>query len=73
MTLSAGELDINTAAALGTGTITISGGSIDNSSGGAITLSNNHAQNWNASFTFVGSSNLNMGTGRGDAGREIQR
>ena len=63
VTLSAGELDINNAAALGTGTFTVSGGSIDNSSGGAITLSNNNAQNWNASFTFVGSSNLSMGTG----------
>ena len=63
VTLSAGELDINNAAALGTGTFTINGGSIDNSSGAAITLSNNNAQNWNASFTFVGSNNLSMGTG----------
>src|SRR4029077_18849597 len=32
-------------------------------SGGAITLSNNNAQAWNADFAFTGTQNLNLGTG----------
>ncbi len=64
MTLSTGQLNINGATAVGTGTLTIAGGTtIDNSSGGSITLSNNNPQTWNGSFTFTGSSNLNLGTG----------
>jgi len=63
-TLSAGTLNINNATAIGSGTFTISGAStIDNTSGGAITLSNNNAQNWNADFTFTGTNALNLGTG----------
>ena len=45
-TLSAGQLNINNATAIGTGTMTISGGTIDNTSGAAITLSNNNAMVW---------------------------
>ena len=59
----AGTLNINNATAIGTGTFTINGGTIDNTSGGAITLSNNNAQTWASSFTFTGTSNLSMGTG----------
>ena len=62
-TLSAGTLDINNAAAVGTGTFTINGGTIDNTSAGAITLSNNNTQTWGGSFTFTGTKNLNLGTG----------
>ncbi len=63
-TLSAGQLNINNAAALGTGAFTIGGGSIDNTSGADLTLTNNNTQNLNASFTYVGSANsLNLGTG----------
>jgi fibronectin-binding autotransporter adhesin len=63
-TLSAGTLNINNASALGTGTFTIGNVStIDNTSGGALTLSTNNAQNWNANFTFTGTNNLNLGTG----------
>ncbi len=62
-TLSAGQLNINNATALGTGTFTISGGTIDNTSGGSITESNNNAQAWNGNFTFTGSNALNLGTG----------
>jgi fibronectin-binding autotransporter adhesin len=62
--LSAGQLDINSATALGTGAYTINGTvSMDNTSGNAITLTNNNAQSWDTGFTFVGSNNLNMGTG----------
>ena len=61
--LSAGQLNINHLNAIGTGTFTISGGSIDNTSAGAITLATNNPQVWNADFTFVGTRNLNLGTG----------
>ena len=60
------QLNINNAAALGTGTFTISGGDngkIDNTSGSAITLSTNNAQSWSNNFAFVGSNDLNLGTG----------
>jgi autotransporter-associated beta strand protein len=69
--LSAGQLNINngtagtiTSSAIGTGTFTISGGSIDNTSSGDVTLGPNNSQNWNGDFTYVGNAhNLNLGTG----------
>jgi autotransporter-associated beta strand protein len=62
-TLNLGTLNINSATALGTGTFIIASGSIDNTSAGAITLTNNNIQNWNGNFTFTGTQNLNLGTG----------
>ena len=63
-TLASGTtLRINNATALGTGTFTINGGTIDNTTAGTITLSNNNAQTWNGDFTFTGTQSLNMGTG----------
>src|SRR5438094_4026457 len=63
-TLASGTtLRINNATALGTGTFTINGGTIDNTTGASITLSNNNAQAWNGDFTFTGTQSLNMGTG----------
>src|SRR4029077_17403213 len=69
-TLNGGStLNINAAgtsstnSAIGTGTLTINGGTIDNTSGSAITLATNNAQAWNGDFTFAGSNNLNLGTG----------
>src|SRR5207247_1602599 len=64
VTLSAGQLNINNAQALGTvaGTFTISGGTIDNTSGGSITTLN-YPQAWNGDFTFTGTNALNLGTG----------
>ena len=62
-TLSSGGLDINNNGALSSGAFTISGGTIDNTSGIGITLSNNNTQNWNGDFTFIGTNNLNLGTG----------
>ena len=56
-----GTLRINSATAIGTGTLTMNGGNLDSGSG--ITLSTNNAQAWNSNFTFVGSNNLNLGTG----------
>ena len=64
-----GTLSINnggsggTDSAIGTGTFTITAGTIDNTSGGPITLSTNNTQAWNANITFTGSNDLNMGTG----------
>ena len=63
-TLASGTtLRINNATALGTGTFTINGGTIDNTTGASITLSNNNAQAWNGDFTFTGTQSLNLGTG----------
>src|SRR6202000_642724 len=56
------QLNINNAAALGSGTFTIGGGTIDNTSGASITL-NNIAQSWRWGFSFLGANHLNMGTG----------
>jgi autotransporter-associated beta strand protein len=67
ITLSAGQLNINSSTALGygfgIGFFTISGGAIDNTSAGAVTLVNNNPQNWNADFTFIGTKDLNLGGG----------
>ncbi len=63
-TLASGQLNIANAAALGSGTLTMAGGSFDNTSGGSMTLANNIPQAWNSSFTYVGSANnLNLGAG----------
>jgi autotransporter-associated beta strand protein len=58
-----GTLNINSATALGTGTFTISGGTINNTSSGAVTLTNNNVQAWNGNFAFTGTKDLNLGTG----------
>ncbi len=63
VTLNGGQLTLNNASALGTGTLTIGDNTIiDNGSGGDLTLANN-PQVWNGSFTFAGSANLNLGLG----------
>src|SRR5262249_17294888 len=65
---NAGTLNINSSTALGTSALTIAGGTIDNTSGSAITLSNNNVQNWNGDFasfqsSSTNTSDLNLGTG----------
>ena len=60
-TLSAGLLNLGNSAALGAGALTINGGSLDNTSGGPLTLTN--AENWNGGFAFKGTSPLNTGAG----------
>ena len=63
-TLNGGTLAINSATAIGNGTLTIKGGTLDNTSGSAITLTNNNTQNWNGDFSFLGTNgSLNIGTG----------
>ena len=63
-TLSAGQININTTSALGTGTFAVAHGTtFDNASGGAISNANNNAVNLGGTNTFAGSSSLNLGTG----------
>jgi autotransporter-associated beta strand protein len=59
-TLNAGTLQLGNASALGTGPLTITGGSLDVTTGISM---GNIAQNWNGDFTFVGTANLTIGNG----------
>ncbi len=61
--LGGGLLNLGTSGALGSGTLAISGGSLNNTSGAAMTLGGNIPQAWNSNFAFVGSNPLNLGTG----------
>jgi len=62
--LTTGTLNINNTNALGgvTGTFIINGGTIDNTSGSAITTVS-YPQTWGNDFTFTGTNNINLGTG----------
>jgi len=69
-TLTAGQLNIDYGgvssanSAIGTGTFTIAGGVIDNTSAGDVTLLSNNTITWTGDFTYAGSiHNLNVGTG----------
>ncbi|MGD0384403.1 MAG: autotransporter-associated beta strand repeat-containing protein, partial [Thermoguttaceae bacterium] len=62
-TLNAGTLNINNVSALGTGTLTINGGTIDNTSNADIVISSANAQTWNGAFAFTGTKNLDFGAG----------
>ncbi|MCX7046853.1 MAG: autotransporter-associated beta strand repeat-containing protein [Candidatus Sumerlaeota bacterium] len=65
-TLQSGQLNINSATAIGgtTSTFVINGGTFDNTSAADLLLLNNNAQNWNGDFAYAGSlRNLNLGTG----------
>ncbi|MFA5934346.1 MAG: LamG-like jellyroll fold domain-containing protein [Candidatus Paceibacterota bacterium] len=61
-TLNAGTLNINSAGAIGAGSLIIVGGTIDNTSVSAVTLSGNNAQTWSGDITFGGTNDLNLGT-----------
>jgi autotransporter-associated beta strand protein len=53
-----------TQSAIGTGPLTIGlNTTVNNTSGGAVTLRTNNAQTWNGDWTYAGSADLNMGTG----------
>ena len=59
-----GTLVLNNATAIGTGALTMAiGGTLDNTSAGAITLTTNNLQTWNGDVNFTGTQSLNMGTG----------
>ena len=62
LTLNAGTLNINNGTAIGTGTFTLNGGTID-VPGGDITFTNNNPEVWATDFQFIGTHNLNTGTG----------
>ncbi len=62
VTLTAGTLNIGKAAAIGVNAFTINGGSFDNIFGAAMTLNNNPLK-LNGSFIFIGSNDLDTGTG----------
>ena len=63
LALNAGALSLNSATALGAGRLTVNAGTLDNTSGAALTNLNNNPQTWNGSFTFNGTTNLHLGTG----------
>ena len=60
--LTLGTLILGNSSALGTGTLTFNGGTLDSSVANLVNSQNN-AQNWNADFTFAGTNSLNLGTG----------
>ena len=62
-TLATGGLNVNNPYALGTGPLTISGGTLGSNAGTDVTVAANNAENWNGDFTFAGSNNLNLGAG----------
>jgi autotransporter-associated beta strand protein len=59
--VNAGTLKLGNAAALGTGTLTINGGTLDVTT--SLTIANTNAQVWNGTFGYVGTTTLNMGNG----------
>ncbi len=66
--MDAGKLNLNSSTALGgnttaVGTFIITGGTLDNTSGGTITLVNNNTQSWYDDYSFAGTNDLNMGNG----------
>jgi len=69
-TLKAGKLNLNNATALVSTNLTllVQGGTIDNTSGAALTLTSNNPQTWNGDFAFgtasgTATNSLTMGTG----------
>jgi autotransporter-associated beta strand protein len=61
--LNGGLLNLGNSAALGSGILAIGGGTLDNTSGTAMTLAGNIPQNINGNIFFLGGSPLNTGTG----------
>ena len=65
-TFTGGTLNLGNAGALGNGAFTVSAGSaktLNNTTGGLLTMSTVTSQAWNDDFTFTGSNDLDMGTG----------
>jgi fibronectin-binding autotransporter adhesin len=61
-TIGTGKLVLGSPNAIGANTLTIGSGNLDSIVPNLVNA-NNNPQNWNASFGFVGSQNLNLGTG----------
>ncbi len=68
-TVNAGTVNIGNASALGAAasTLTLSGGTLDNTSGAALTT-NNHPLVINGDFAFTGTNPLNLGAGAANLG-----
>ena len=69
-----GTLNLNSPTALGTGALILGGSqtlTLNNTSGGNITLLNSNAQSWNRSLTFAGTRNLNLGQGSVTLGANV--
>lgn len=62
-TLNAGKLNLDNDSAIGSGPLVINAGTIDNTGSGPVTLTNNNPVTVNASFTFGGDKDLNLGAG----------
>lgn len=60
-THAAGTLNLHHASALGSSTLLISGGSLGNASGAAVTLTGNAAQTWGGTISFAGPDALHLG------------
>ncbi|RYD62645.1 MAG: hypothetical protein EOP83_14070, partial [Verrucomicrobiaceae bacterium] len=58
--LTEGVLNVNSNFALGLGTFTITGGSLDNTSGASIEVTDALTQFWDGDFSFVGTNDLNL-------------
>ena len=63
VSMSGGTLKIGSAYGIGSGALTISGGTLDTNGATARTLSTTNAQTWSGDFAFTGSADLNLGTG----------
>ncbi len=65
VTLTAGAVNVNSATALGAAatTFVINGGTFDNSTAAAITMTNANPQTWAGDFTFTGTKSLTFTTG----------
>jgi autotransporter-associated beta strand protein len=65
LVLDEGTLNLNSAGALGTGTatVTVNGGTLNNTSGVDLVLTSSKPQAWNGDFTFAGTNSLDMGSG----------
>ncbi len=63
LSLDGGALSLGHASAVGTGTLTINAGGLNNSTAAALTLAANNVQIWNGDFTYTGPLDLNLGTG----------
>jgi fibronectin-binding autotransporter adhesin len=62
-TIGTGTLNVGHPAAIGSGTLSIGGGRLDNTSGAAMTMANNNPITFTSSLLFVGTHSLNFGTG----------
>ncbi|HTL72114.1 MAG TPA: autotransporter-associated beta strand repeat-containing protein [bacterium] len=69
-TLSGSTLVLGSTNAIGSGSMTIGSGKLDSSVVNLLNA-NNNAQNWNGSFTFLGSQNLNLGNGSVTLGNNL--